>query len=51
MVNWLRKVDEVAAKILERLSLVRRMLADNLKNRITATKLVKNLSPYIELTA
>ena len=51
MVNWLRKVDKVTAKILERLSLVRRMLTNNLKNRITAAELVKNLSLYIKLTA
>lgn len=51
MVNWLHQVDRVAAKIPERLSLVRRMLADNPKNRITAAELVKNLSLHVELTA
>jgi hypothetical protein len=51
MANWLYKVDKVADKILERLSLIRQMLASNPKNRIIATELVKNLSLYIKLAA
>ena len=51
MVDWLCKVDKVADKIPERLSLVRRMLASNPRRRITAAALVENLSLHVGLIA